>query len=153
MPAPELIHVLRSRLCTRLTVQEAGHIAEATVARTIPAGGEISHEGDASSGLIFLVRGIADVVKGASHAAGAQTVATVEGPVMLGEVGLLTGETSSATLRARTACECYLLTRSQFQRLLESDSLAIYKLVSAIAEVLARRLTAMNEKIIARADG
>jgi hypothetical protein len=34
--------------------------------------------------------------------------------------------------------------------LLEVESLAIYKLVAAIAEMLAQRVIAMNEKAIAR---
>jgi CRP-like cAMP-binding protein len=148
MAAPELIQVLRSTLCPDLTVQEAEHVALATVPRRVPAQGRICQEGDPSGGLVFLVRGAAEVVKD-SPGGSPQVVATVHGPIMLGEIGLLTGQPVSATVRARSDCECYLLTRSQFQRLLDEHYSGVYKLVLAIARLLARRLTAMNARVVA----
>jgi CRP-like cAMP-binding protein len=65
----------------------------------------------------------------------------------VGEIGLLTGDVS-ATVLARTDCECHLLTRPQFQRLVDDMHPGAYKLVLAMAELLARRLAAMNERVI-----
>jgi CRP-like cAMP-binding protein len=51
-------------------------------------------------------------------------------------------------VRALSACEGRLLTRSQFERLLQADSLAAYKVVLILADVIARRLTRMDEKVL-----
>jgi len=45
-------------------------------------------------------------------------------------------------------CECQLLTKAQFQRLIASESLAAYKLVVMIAEVLAERLARLDRKVL-----
>jgi CRP/FNR family cyclic AMP-dependent transcriptional regulator len=142
------MQALRSRLCPTLTPREAEHISSATVPHRVPAGGKICHEGDPSPGLIFLVHGTAEVLKDTPDS-GAQVVVVVQGPIMVGEIGLLTGYPVSATVRARTDCECHVLTRSQFQRLLDDMDPGASKLVVAMAGLLARRLAAMNERIIA----
>jgi hypothetical protein len=51
-------------------------------------------------------------------------------------------------VRAVTPCKFQLLTRSQFDRLLKSESLAAYKVVAALADVIARRLGRMDEKFV-----
>ena len=73
-------------------------------------------------------------------------ISTVEGPTVVGEMSLITERPHSATVRARTVCAFQLLTRSQFDRLLKSESLAAYKLVATLADVIAGRLTRMDEK-------
>src|ERR687892_2164821 len=143
-----LLQALRSRLCPTLTPREAEHIAGATVPQRVAAGGKIVHEGDPASGLIFLVHGEAEILKD-TPGGGSQLVAVVQGPIMVGEISLLTGHPVSATVRARTECECHVLTRSQFQRLVDDMYPGIYKLVLAMAQLLAGRLTATNERIIA----
>ena len=82
-----------------------------------------------------------------------QVVATVSAPIMLGEIALLTGHAISATVRAHSDCDCYVLTRSQFHRLTEQGNAAAYKLVMAMAQLLAHRLTAMNDRVIALSHG
>ena len=67
---------------------------------------------------------------------------------MVGEMSLITERPHSATVRARTACGFQLLTRSQFERLRKSESLAAYKVVATLAEVIARRLVRMDEKFV-----
>ena len=47
-----------------------------------------------------------------------------------------------------TDCEIQLLTKSQFQRLISGESVAAYKLIAAIAEVLAGRLTRLDQKVL-----
>ena len=106
-----------------MTLQEAERIANATVPRRLRPNARICHQGDPTPGLIFLLCGPAEIVKETPHT-GNQIVAGVD-------------------------CECYILARAQYQRLPESQSLATYKLVVSIAALLARNLTAMNDRIIA----
>jgi CRP-like cAMP-binding protein len=151
MTSSALMHALRAQVCPALTIREAEHIASATVPHRIRAGANICDEGDLALGLIFILDGTAEVIKD-RPGSGSQLVAVLQSPIMVGEVGLLTGDLRSATVRARTDCECHVLTRSQFERLLEEMSPGAYKLVLAIAALLARRLAAMNEQIIALPD-
>jgi CRP/FNR family transcriptional regulator, cyclic AMP receptor protein len=148
MASHALIHAMRSKICKTLSAQQAEHIASATIAREFPPGSLIMQEGDRESGLVFLLRGTAEIFKDVPGSVG-QVVATVDGPTMLGEISLVTGQPHRASVRAQTNCDCYVLTRTQYLRLLEVESLAVYKLVAAIADMLAQRVIAMNDKVIA----
>lgn len=151
MSASDLVTVLRGRLCQGLTLHEAEQVAAAAMRHRVPASERICREGEPGVGLIFMVRGTAEVLREAAE--GPQVVATVNGPIMLGEIALLTGLPISATVRARGDCDCYVLTRSQFHRLMEEGNAAVYKLVMAMAQLLAHRLTAMNDRVIALSQG
>lgn len=70
-------------------------------------------------------------------------------PTVLGEMGLITAEPRSASVRTVTACDFQILARADFQRLLDEERLAPYKLMATMAEVLAGRLAAMNRKLVA----
>jgi CRP-like cAMP-binding protein len=151
MPGADLVTVLRGRLCPSLTLPEAEQVAAAAVTQRTPAGERICREGEPGVGLIFMVRGTAEILKEGPEAT--QVVATVSAPIMLGEIALLTGQAISATVRAHSDCDSYVLTRSQFHRLTERSNAAAYKLVMAMAQLLAHRLTAMNDRVIALSHG
>ena len=63
-------------------------------------------------------------------------------------MSLITDRPTSATVVAVTECDCQLLTRAQFQRLIASDSLAAYKLVVVIAGIIAERLGQLDRKVL-----
>jgi CRP-like cAMP-binding protein len=149
MAGSDLVTVLRGRLCPGLTLHEAEQVASAAVPQRTPAGERICREGEPGVGLIFM--GTAEILREGPEAT--QVVATVSAPIMLGEIALLTGHAISATVRAHSDCDCYILTRSQFHRLTEQGNAAAYKLVMAMAQLLAHRLTAMNDRVIALSHG
>jgi CRP-like cAMP-binding protein len=151
MTSSELVSAVRSVLCQALTVQEAGQLVQAAQPVTIPAGSVLFTEGEASTGLFLLLEGTAEVVK-RSRRGGNQMIATVTAPTVIGEMGLLTDRPRSATVRAGTDCELHLLPKAAIQRLIETESLAAYKLIAAIADVLARRLELMDEKVVELAE-
>ena len=95
----------------------------------------------------LLLEGAAEVVK-RDRDGGEVSIATVEAPTVLGEMGLITDRPHSATVRAISRCEFHLLTRSQFDRLLKSENLAAYKVVATLAEVIAWRLSRMDDKVV-----
>jgi CRP-like cAMP-binding protein len=92
---------------------------------------------------MVLLEGTVEVLK-----KGSEPLATIDAPTVLGEISLLTEGPHTATVRAKTACEFSLLTTTQFHRLLREESLAAYKVIAILAEVLARRLTRMDEKFV-----
>ena len=75
-------------------------------------------------------------------------VRLADGQDVLGEMSLITARQHSATVEAVTDCQFALLTRAQFQRLLDAESLAAYKLIATIAEVLAGRVTRLDQKVL-----
>jgi CRP-like cAMP-binding protein len=134
-------------LCRGLTGDQAEQLVAAMVPVNAPANTTIFSEGEKSSGLMIFVRGTAEVFK---HTANRQrqTLATVHAPTILGEMGLLRDTPRTATVKTLTDCEFHLLTRTQFLRLLENDSLAAYKLIATVADVLAHRLDLMDRKVL-----
>jgi CRP-like cAMP-binding protein len=75
-------------------------------------------------------------------------LATIEAPTVVGEMSLVTERAHSSMMRTRTDCEFLLLAKSAFVRLLEEERLVAYKVLATIAEVLARRLHRMDEKVM-----
>jgi CRP/FNR family cyclic AMP-dependent transcriptional regulator len=129
-----------------LTFEQAQQLGNATVPVAAKAGTLVFREGERSEGLLILSEGKVEVFREVAGAA--KHIASIEAPTVLGEMGLLLDRGHTASIRAVTDCEFMLLTRTQVQRLLESDSLAAYKLMATIAEVLARRLQAMDDKVV-----
>ena len=136
---------MRGVLCRGLTPEQADQIVNAMVPVSVDPGTVVMREGDRGQGLLVLLEGSAEVVK--RHAGADDVViSTVEAPTVVGEMSLITERPHSATVRARTLCSFHLLTRSQFDRLLKGESLAAYKVVATLADVIAGRLTRMDEK-------
>jgi CRP/FNR family transcriptional regulator, cyclic AMP receptor protein len=145
----ELATTIRSTLCRRLSTEEAAELASAMVPRKVPAGGAICREGDETSGLMILLRGAADVSKRGRESASTQRVASVEAPTVLGEVSLLLPRGKyTATIRARSDCELWVLPKPDFVQMLDRENVAVFKLVATLAEVLARRLVSMDGKML-----
>jgi CRP/FNR family cyclic AMP-dependent transcriptional regulator len=147
----ELVNVVRSVLCRSLTAEQATELADATVPLAVLAGGTVFSEGEKSTGLLIFLRGSVEISRqtpnGRSHA-----LATVAAPSVIGEMSLITDRPRSATVRAVSACEFYLLTKAQFRRLIAAERIAAYKLVGTIAEVLAGRLDGADQKLLALGD-
>jgi CRP-like cAMP-binding protein len=145
----ELVTMIRSVLCRRLSPAEAAGLVSAMVPRKVPAGGAICREGDETSGLMILFRGAAEVSKRGRESAGSQPVAAVEAPTVLGEVSLLLPRGKyTASIRARTDCELWVLPKTDFLQMLDRENVAVFKLVATLAEVLARRLVLMDGKML-----
>jgi CRP/FNR family transcriptional regulator, cyclic AMP receptor protein len=144
--------IVRSVLCRALTSEQADQILDAMVAVAAEPGTAVMREGERGRGLLVLLAGSVEVRKRSGDGTDI-SIATIEAPTVLGEMNLLTDQPHSATVRALTTCDFQLLTRSQFDRLLKSESLAAYKVVAALAEVIARRLASMDEKFAKLARG
>ena len=147
MPTGDLLKLIRTMLGTGLTYEEADQIAKATVPVKADAGTLIFSEGDGAEGLMLLAAGTVEVLR-TTRTGRMQTVATVEAPTVLGEMSLLLERNHTASVRAQTDCELHQLSKTQFSRLRQSESLAAYKLLATIATVLAHRLQRMDDKVI-----
>lgn len=144
MTPSEAQKIVRGVLCRGLSSEQAEQILKATMTVKADAGVVVFKEGERPQGLMVLLDGTVEVLK----KGGSQALATLTAPAVLGEISLLTEGPHTATVRAKTACEFSLLTTTQFQRLLREESLAAYKVIAILAEVLARRLHRMDEKFV-----
>jgi CRP-like cAMP-binding protein len=145
----ELVRVIRTVLCRRLNAAEAAALVSAMVPRNVAAGGLVCREGNETAGLMILLRGTAEVSKGGRDPASAQQLAKVEAPTVLGEVSLLLPRGKyTASIRARTDCELWVLPKTDFLQMLDRENVAVFKLVATLAEVLARRLVLMDGKML-----
>ena len=147
MDVAALRSVIVKVLGKRLFGAEADEIMRATVPVNIRAGEVLMHEGDQPRGLFLLLDGSVDVLKTGDRGA-REVLATVTAPTVLGEMSLLGARGHSASVVAKTDCALQLLPKDDFARLLDGGSLAAYKLVATIAEVLATRLLRMDEKVV-----
>ncbi len=147
MASADLLQLIRTMLGAGLTYEEADQIAKATVPVRAEAGSLIFGEGESPEGLMLLASGTVEVLR-TTYTGRLQRVAVVEAPTVLGEMSLLLEREHTATVRAQTDCELHHLTKTQFSRLLQSDSLAAYKLIATIATVLAHRLQRMGDKVL-----
>jgi CRP/FNR family transcriptional regulator, cyclic AMP receptor protein len=143
----EAAKIVRTILGRGLTPQQTEQIVNAMVPTTVTSGNTVFREDERGQGLFVLLDGTVEVVK-ESGPGGPVIIASVEAPSVLGEMSLITDRPHSATVRARTNCEFRLLTRSQFDRLLQAENLAAYKVVATLADVIAWRLNRMDEKFV-----
>ena len=154
MTASAARDMIRTVLCKELTVEQADQIVQALVPVEIAAGHPVLHEGDKPSGLFLLLKGSVEILK--QRDGGARSLGKIEAPTVLGEMSLLTERPHSATVVTVTDCDFSLLTTPQFRRLIANESIAAYKLLGTIAEVLAGRLARLDQKVVelsARKDG
>jgi len=133
-------------LLRALTTAEFDAIAAIVTRRELAAGGDLFREGDAGDGLYLVVSGEINVVK---HSADGEHLLAKLGPgAVLGEMSLVTSDARSATGRALGEAVVLHLPLAGFRTLLDSGSTAALKITHAIAEVLARRLAAMNSLVL-----
>ena len=144
MPPSEMAQIIRTVLCRGLSFEQTEHILRVMLPAKFEAGAPLYREGDPAQGLVVLLAGTVEVMK-----AGAPDVlATIEGPAVFGEISLLTDGPHTATVMAKTRCQLALLTKNQFERLVREESVAAFKLLHTLAEVLAHRLNKMDDKFI-----
>jgi CRP-like cAMP-binding protein len=137
-------------LCRALSAADLEALAAIAEARQVSAGGNLFREGDPGDGLFLVVAGEVNVIK--RGPAGEHSLARLGAGGVLGEMSLITAEPRSATGRAMVDTRALFLPAVRFRSLLESNSTAAYKMVVAIADVLARRLATMNGIVLQLAE-
>ena len=144
MTPSETSKIVRRVLCRGMSNEQTEQILKAMMPVKAEAGLVVLKEGERGQGLIVLLEGTVEVIKHGST----EVLATFTAPTVFGEISLLTEGPHTASVQTKTACELSLLTTTQFQRLLRDESLAAYKVIAILAEVLARRLQRMDEKFV-----
>jgi small-conductance mechanosensitive channel/CRP-like cAMP-binding protein len=98
----------------------------------------VLRQGDPGDSLYVLRSGSVAVRLGARGAD--REVATLSEGQFFGEMSLMTGESRSATVVAKTDCECYIVDKEAFQEILDERP----ELAGTISDILSRRQVALD---------
>lgn len=131
-----------------LTVGEAAEFFEASVETSVAKGATLFREGDDGDALYVILEGeVAVTRKGVELARlGKHTV--------LGEMTLVgEGEVRSATATVLADVKLLTVPSKRVQKLLKADSVAALKVVANLAQVMSRRLAAINERLVQASGG
>jgi len=118
-----------------LTDQELAQAAEGLTYAPFAAGDVITRQGAEAHWLYILVGGEAEVFVEHDDDSTRTPIGVITPPMFFGEMSLLTGEPRTATVTARTDCECYRLDKQSFGRILKARP----ALAEQIAPVLEQR--------------
>jgi len=98
----------------------------------------VLRQGDPGDSLYVVRAGSVAVQLGALGAR--KEIATLSAGQFFGEMSLMTGESRSATVVAKTDCECYVVDKQAFQQILEERP----ELAGIISDILSRRQVALD---------
>ncbi|HUP23654.1 MAG TPA: cyclic nucleotide-binding domain-containing protein [Thermoanaerobaculia bacterium] len=111
---------------------------------TIAAGETFIHEGK-QEGLMYVVfAGTTEVYS--TRNGGESLLAVIEAPAVLGEIEALSGGSRAANVRAKTEVQACVLDAKKFFERIDAGEPGAHKLLLRLARVLAKRLSAMNQK-------
>lgn len=145
----EISHVtwLKSVVGGDLSEAEARELFMISAREHFSRGDKLFDEGDAPDALFLLAEGEIEILKllpdGSTH-----SLAVHGSSAVVGEMSLLTREQRSASAVVRSAVATVLrVTWKDFEALLKREPAVAYKLMYALARVLAGRLKAINNRI------
>ncbi|MGC6491573.1 MAG: cyclic nucleotide-binding domain-containing protein [Myxococcota bacterium] len=129
-------------LSTIVSVMQLKHLREGSL---------VFREGDPGDAWYVLYKGTAEVLK--QDGSETRTITTLGARSCFGEMAILDGSPRSATVRALTDCMTFRFPRDGFMSLLESDTLAAYKLVYQMALVLVARQRQTTTRLLGVLEG
>jgi len=129
-------------LFSELNEQELAEVASLAQVRSIPRDTTIFHEGDTSDAIFVVIQGRVKIVTTSTD--GKEFILTVLGAGQIfGEMALLEAASRSASVITVTAVEVLMISRSDFDHLLNSNPGISRKLMA----ILSRRLRRANSKM------
>ena len=132
--------------CT-LSLEEARELAVTVEEVRIAAGDVVFAEGDDPGSGLFIVGSGEFVVERRMPSGRRREIRRMFRPEFFGAMSLLDDARRHATIRASTDGTLLRIPRDRFQGLLDRDSLAAFKVVHAIARLLAGRVTIRDGEI------
>jgi len=126
-----------------LTVTEAADFFDVAVEVSAEQGKVLFREGDAGDSLLVILEGEISVSKRGIE------LARLGRHAVLGEMTLVDEqEARSATATALTEVKLLKVPSKRVQKLLKGDDVAALKVVANLAQVMSKRLAAINEKLV-----
>jgi CRP/FNR family cyclic AMP-dependent transcriptional regulator len=112
--------------------------------RSYQADDIVIRQGEDNDILFLVLKGKLEVIQDDMNS---KPVAVLEAGDSIGEVSVFDPGPASATVRAGTEAEVWLITRDSMDRLHAANPKVAYRLLSRIATCLSKRLREMNDKL------
>lgn len=129
---------------SREEVDEIGRLAHPM---TFKAGEEIFQEKSLANNLDVIWEGTVEISKIDSEG-DKRVIATIGAKSVVGEMSLMSGSGRSCTGVATTDVKIFRIRREDFVALLDRGSLAGYKVIYNLAQVMSGRLRSVDEKLV-----
>lgn len=129
-----------------LDANELSQVVHIMQVRSLEAGEHVFRETEPGDAWYVMYEGEVEVVKDSGD--GLRVVANLGPRTCFGEMAILDGSARSATVIARTAVTAFRFPRIEFNELLNSGTLAAYKLVYEIALVLVSRQRQTTTRLV-----
>ncbi len=143
IPAALLKKLIQIPIFQGLTVPEAAEFFEVAVEQPIEKGRTVFREGDEGDALYVILSGEVVVTKKSID------LATLGTHAVLGEMSLVSpGDTRSATAVAQGDVTVLKIPSRRVQKMIKADNVAALKVVSNLAQVMAQRLSAINDRLV-----
>lgn len=143
IPASLLKKLVQIPIFQGLTVPEAAEFFEVALEQTIEKGRTVFREGDEGDALYVILSGEVSITKKTVE------LATLSTHAVVGEMSLVSpGDTRSATALAKTDIAVLKIPSKRVQKLIKGDHLASLKVVANLAQVMAQRLSAINDRLV-----
>jgi CRP-like cAMP-binding protein len=135
--------LLEVPMCKGLSKAEGQELAAIAKESSAAKGATLFNEGDKGDAIIVVLEGQIEITKSG------QSLAKIGPGSVFGEMALL-GESGKRTATANVISDAKLLQidAARFQDLLKKNNLATLKVVANLAQVMSKRLLAMNEKLL-----
>lgn len=144
--SPLFQQVLQTPLFGGLSELEAAVLFGIADQQPVRQGATLFAEGDAGDALYVVLDGSMEVLK--RDAAGVQqTLARLSKGSVVGEMSLISQVPRTASVLAVTDVRLLRIPADRFVRLLHEDNVSALKVVNNLAQVLSRRLAAMNDRL------
>jgi CRP-like cAMP-binding protein len=142
--------LLETPLGSVLSSAEAADLAQLARQRSIGRGQYLCRIGDPSEALYIIINGALDVVLGQDQA-GQVVVASLGPGQIVGELEAMTSSLRMASLLATEETQLLEISTAKFDEMLKANRPAANKVVLSIAKALARRLAAVNQRVLNKA--
>ncbi|MHB1082116.1 MAG: cyclic nucleotide-binding domain-containing protein [Prosthecobacter sp.] len=114
--------------------------------RSYQPGDVVIRQGDENDHLYLVLKGKLEVLQEVDDVD--QVVAVLEAGDSLGEVSIFDPGPASATVRAGSEAEVWLITRDSLERLHTASPKVAYRLLTRITTCLSKRMRDMNDKLV-----
>jgi CRP/FNR family cyclic AMP-dependent transcriptional regulator len=114
--------------------------------RSYQPGDVVIRQGDENDYLYLVLKGKLEVLQEVDDVD--QVVAELEAGDSLGEVSIFDPGPASATVRAGSDSEVWLITRESLERLHTANPKVAYRLLTRITTCLSKRMRDMNDKLV-----
>jgi CRP/FNR family cyclic AMP-dependent transcriptional regulator len=136
-----------SRLGTELSQDEATKLANLMHLRELKSGEHLIVEGTVDDSLHVILEGNIEVVK-RTAGDGVANIAVIREGNLAGELSFIDGDVHTVGLRTLSDSKVLSLARVDFEKLITTDPLLVYKVMRAVTRSAHRIMHQMNDEFI-----